>query len=85
METFLWPRLIPKHLTGSEAPNCESSVSRFGLNRTQRVMALRISATGWTKLSTPRREPPPGIFARRVAMAAGKRRDTLLPSRTRQR
>jgi hypothetical protein len=41
---------------------------------------------GLKGLSTyPRQEPPSGIFARRVAMARGRRRDTLLPSRTRQR
>jgi hypothetical protein len=27
VKTFHRPRLIPKHLTGSEVPNCESSVS----------------------------------------------------------
>jgi hypothetical protein len=32
VETFQQPRLIPKHLTGSEAPNCESSASRFSLD-----------------------------------------------------
>jgi hypothetical protein len=26
VKTFRYPRLIPKHLTGSEMPNCESSV-----------------------------------------------------------
>jgi hypothetical protein len=40
---------------------------------------------GLNGLSIPRPEPPSGIFARRVAMARGRRRDTLLPSRTRQR
>jgi hypothetical protein len=32
--------------------------------------------------STARREPPSGISARRVEMAAGKRRETPPPSRT---
>jgi hypothetical protein len=27
VKTFHRPRLIPKHLTGSEVPNCESSAS----------------------------------------------------------
>src|SRR6266436_7489743 len=40
---------------------------------------------GLNGLSTPRREPPSEISARRVAMAGGRRRDTLLPSRRRQR
>jgi hypothetical protein len=34
---------------------------------------------GLRGLSTPRREPPWGIFARRVALAAGRQPGTLLP------
>jgi hypothetical protein len=40
---------------------------------------------GLNGLSTPRQEPPSGIFERHVAMAGGRRRDTPLPSRRRQR
>ncbi len=40
---------------------------------------------GSNGISIPRQEPPAAIFARRVAMVRGRRRDTLRSSRTRQR
>src|SRR5882762_1623435 len=45
VETFQQPRLIPKHLTGSEVPNWESSVSALPLRRQTPALLARSLAT----------------------------------------
>src|SRR6266481_4121512 len=75
------PLRTPPSATLALLRSCPS----LGLNFTLRLTTLYVWREGFDGLSTPRQEPPSGILARRVAMERGKRRDTLLPSRTRQR